>query len=327
MPGRAAAAADLAEVVAPAFDVRELSVGVLAPAVVLVDVVGFRAAPDVAAVVRGLDVVVAVLLAAAEVKLDFFSSSLALTLVRLRWEEVADVAVVGLLVVLVADEAGGRVGGLLRPPALRVPAAPPTEARDEAVEPVAPVRRAAAAAVVDVAVELCLTAGDFDATLGLDGVSGDIVIDSLEEGDMSALRATSMFSLSAIADLWARSGDTTRNSAKNLDGRHWSRVSQQETPTTRRCLLNRDPVTSWTNPPGSALDDECRPSLNAVAEQLDCQGWWDAARPTQELKSRMMLVPPFQGEAISYTTRPLDSAVSQGPGCKIWAGGIGELSC
>jgi hypothetical protein len=70
-----------------------------------------------AAVLPGLDMMELVLLDAVEV-VDFFSSSLALTLGRLRWleAEVAEVAVARRTV----PGAPGRVGGLLKPPGARV---------------------------------------------------------------------------------------------------------------------------------------------------------------------------------------------------------------
>lgn len=88
-----------------------------------------------------------------------------------------------MVVVVVEVDVGGRVGGLLRPPVARVPATAPVEVRDDAVVPVVPVRRAVAV---------------FVAALVFEGVSGDTGVDSLEEGAMSELCETSMFSLSAI---------------------------------------------------------------------------------------------------------------------------------
>lgn len=203
VPVRVAVVDDLTEAVVPEVDVLEPSVEVLVPAVPVVDVAGLRtvpAVPVVPAVVLfsaarpGLDMSVLVLLAAVEVKVGFRSSSLALTLGRLRWLEVAEVAVVGRRVVVVV-EVGGRVGGLLSPPVARAPAVAPAGVRDEAVVPVAAVRRAAAVVVVAPA---RLAAGEVEAALALDGVSGDIGVDSLEEGATSELWTTSIFSLSAI---------------------------------------------------------------------------------------------------------------------------------
>lgn len=94
-------------------------------AVVPVAVVGFlaAAAPVVPAVLvvvglAGLDISVLVRRDVVPM-VDFFSSSLALILGRLRWLAVEDVAVVGRVRVVVVV-VGGRVGGLLRPPVVRV---------------------------------------------------------------------------------------------------------------------------------------------------------------------------------------------------------------
>lgn len=201
-PARVAVVDGLAEAVVPEVDVLELSVGALAPVVVVVGLRTVPAAPVVPAVVffsavlPGLDTRVLVLLAAVEVKVDFLSSSLALTLGRLRWLEVVDVEVVGRRAAVVV-EVGGRVGGLLSPP-VRAAAVAPAAVRDEAVVPVAAVRRAVAE-VVGALVRLA--AGEVEAALALDGVSGDMGVDSLEEGAASELGATSMFSLSAIFDV------------------------------------------------------------------------------------------------------------------------------
>lgn len=101
-------------------------------------------------VLPGLDMMELVLLAAAEVMVDFRSSSLALTLGLLRWLETEPVVVRRVAVVEVV---GGRVGGLLRPPLTRAAVPVPVEVPLEAfVAAVAePRRRAAAAAVVVVA--------------------------------------------------------------------------------------------------------------------------------------------------------------------------------
>lgn len=140
-----------------------------------------------------------VLLAEVEVKVDLRSSSLALTLGRLRWVEVVEVAVAGRREVAVVV-VGGRVGGLLNPPVVRAPAVEPAAVRDEAAVPVAVVRRADAELVV---ARARLAVGEVDAALALDGVSGEIGVVSLE-GATSELWATSMFSLSAIVE--TRSG-------------------------------------------------------------------------------------------------------------------------
>lgn len=188
----------------PEVDDLEPSVDVLVPAVPVVDVTGLRTVPAVpvvpavvlfSAVRPGLDMSVLVRLAAVDVRVDFLSSSLALTLGRLRWLEVVEVAVVGRRVVVVVEVVGGRVGGLLSPPVARALAVAPAAVRDAEVVPVATVRRAVAVAVVALA---RLAAGDVEAALALDGVSGDIGVDSLEEGATSELWATSIFSLSAI---------------------------------------------------------------------------------------------------------------------------------
>lgn len=110
--------------VAPVVPMVLVLVVVVLGLTVLVPVVGLRAA-DVALVapaevrfspgLEGLDRRVLVRREAVDV-VDFFSSSLALTLGRLRWVEV-EVAVVGRRVVVVVP--GGRVGGLLRPPVAR----------------------------------------------------------------------------------------------------------------------------------------------------------------------------------------------------------------
>lgn len=109
--------------------------------IVLVPVVGLRAAA-VALVVpalvlfspglEGLDMRLLVRREVVDV-VDFFSSSLALTLGRLRWVEV-EVAVVGRRVVVVVP--GGRVGGLVRPPVAREVAVVPA-VLDAVVEVVA----------------------------------------------------------------------------------------------------------------------------------------------------------------------------------------------
>jgi hypothetical protein len=200
---RVAVVEDLAEAVVPAVEVLEPSVEGLVLVVPAVAVVGFRAVPVVptevrfSAVLPGLDdASVLVLLAAVEERVDFLSSSLALTLGRLRWLEVVDVAVVGRRAAAVVDETGGRVGGLLSPPGARAPAvAPAADRDDEVVVPATAVRRA----VVVVAVGPALLAdGEADVALTLDGVSGDKGVDSLDDGAPSERWATSMFSLSAI---------------------------------------------------------------------------------------------------------------------------------
>ena len=118
----------------------------------LVDESGLRAAVVVVEVVflstwrAGLDRRVLVLLAAAEDVVAFFSSSLALTLGRLRWLEVAEVAVVGRRAVVDVD-GGGLVGGLLRPPVTRVLVAVVPWAVLAAVDEVTAERRAAVVAV------------------------------------------------------------------------------------------------------------------------------------------------------------------------------------
>lgn len=76
---------------------------------------------------------------------DFFSSSLALTLGRLRWLVVVE-AVPGLrAAVVVVDPAGGRVGGLVKPPVALVPVVVPVGL---VVVVVVAVRRAVAVVVV-----------------------------------------------------------------------------------------------------------------------------------------------------------------------------------
>lgn len=113
--------------------------------VVLVLVAGFRTAevapvvPDVdlTAGLAGVDARVLVLREEAVDTVDFFSSSLALILGRLRWLEL-EVAVVGRRVAVV-EVVGGRVGGLVRPPVAREVAVVPA-VRDAVVE-VAPGRR------------------------------------------------------------------------------------------------------------------------------------------------------------------------------------------
>lgn len=118
------AAVRVPETLEPPRDVREVVVrGV---PVVVVDVPSRRAAVvelalergrRSAAVLPGLDMMELVLLDAVEV-VDFFSSSLALTLGRLLWleAEVAEVAVERRTV----PGAPGRAGGLLKPPGARV---------------------------------------------------------------------------------------------------------------------------------------------------------------------------------------------------------------
>lgn len=90
---RIAVVADLAEGVVPVVDVLEDGVEVLAPVVPLAAAAGLRRAPAVpafpvvvlfSAVLPGLDMRVLVLLAAVVVKVGLRSSSLALTLGRLR---------------------------------------------------------------------------------------------------------------------------------------------------------------------------------------------------------------------------------------------------
>jgi hypothetical protein len=76
---------------------------------------------------------------------DFFSSSLALTLARLRWLVVVE-AVPGLRTVAVVVVVGGRVGGFVRPPVGRVVDVVPAVL--VAVVAVVPGRRAEAAVVV-----------------------------------------------------------------------------------------------------------------------------------------------------------------------------------
>lgn len=99
-----------------------LEVAVVLGAVEEVEVAGLRAAAAVPVVVLallspgllGLDIKELVRLAV--VVVGFFSSSLALTLGRLRWLAADVEPVVGRRVVVVV---GGRVGGLLRPPEVR----------------------------------------------------------------------------------------------------------------------------------------------------------------------------------------------------------------
>jgi hypothetical protein len=111
-------------------DAVVLAVVVLGLAVEVVEVAGLRRAGVV--LLLGLEVRVLVLRDVVEEATDFFSSSLALTLGRLRWVEV----VVGTLrrrVVVV----GGLVGGLLRPPVAREDAVPDVAEARAAVVPVA----------------------------------------------------------------------------------------------------------------------------------------------------------------------------------------------
>lgn len=90
--------------------------GLLAPVVLLdVPTTFFSAA------LLGLETTALVLLGTVDVG-GFLSSSLALTLGRLRWADEAEVEVVGRRVAVVA-EVGGLVGGLLSPPVARVPVA------------------------------------------------------------------------------------------------------------------------------------------------------------------------------------------------------------
>ena len=123
---RVAAAVRVAEVAV--LPVLEAMVEVLGLAVAEVEeVVGRRAAAVVVAVVVFLSAVVRpgldmmeLVRRAAELSVGFFSSSLALTLGRLRWlaAEVVGAAVERRAAVVVV--VGGRVGGLARPPAVRV---------------------------------------------------------------------------------------------------------------------------------------------------------------------------------------------------------------
>lgn len=108
--------------------VRVVVVEVVAGLVVVLEAVelaadtGVRAVPIVLFSAAGFPGLVRVLVLreAVDPAVDFFSSSLALTLGRLRWLEVVD-AVAGLRTVEVDEDAvvGGRVGGLLRPPVAR----------------------------------------------------------------------------------------------------------------------------------------------------------------------------------------------------------------
>ena len=198
VPVRVVVAEGRVEAVVPDIDVRDPIVDVLVP-VAFVELIGLRTVPVAPATVLlsaalGLDDVrVLVRLAAVEVRVGFLSSSLALTLGRLRWLEVVEVAVVGRRAVVVV--VGGRVGGLVSPPVARVPATVLVPDRDEAVDPVAAARLAAAAVVVDVALAR-LAAGEVDAVLALDGVSGDIA--SVAGGATSGFPDTSTFSFSTM---------------------------------------------------------------------------------------------------------------------------------
>ena len=185
-------------VAAPVAEVLELSVEVRA--VVVEEIAGLRVAVVVAvvaavllsAVLLGLEAAKLVLLVAVEDSPALRSSSLALTLGRLRWVDV-DVAVVGRLAAAPAPvvvEAGGRVGGLLRPPAARVLALLPAAALlDAAVPAVAPARRAAVVPVAAVAA-VRLAAGDVVETAVFTGVLAGV------EG---VAGGASTFSLSAMA--------------------------------------------------------------------------------------------------------------------------------
>jgi hypothetical protein len=135
-------------------------------------VAGLRADAVVPAGVRvavglaGLDMMLLVRRAAVAEAAGLRSSSLALTLGRLRWVEVVDVAVVGRRAAIV-DVVGGRVGGLLRPPVARAVAVVPAVLDGVVVEVpgrrtvlvVVPAGRLTAEVVVGLASPLALAAG------------------------------------------------------------------------------------------------------------------------------------------------------------------------
>lgn len=118
-----------------------LEVAVLGLALAVVLLAGFRTLGVVPVTLPGLDVRVLVLRVEVDETVDFFSSSLALTLGRLRCVAVVDGTVRRTAVV------GGRVGGLLRPPVARaVVVVPVADLVADGVAAVA-VRRVAAAPV------------------------------------------------------------------------------------------------------------------------------------------------------------------------------------
>jgi hypothetical protein len=162
-------------------------------------VAGFRAAEAEAVpelVLEGLDVRVLVRRAAVVGDLVFFSSSLALTLGRLRWVEVVDVEPVAgrrtALVVVV----GGRVGGLLRPPAARAVVDDVVPGVLDAVAVVVPGRRVAVVVVVElVDGRFAAAAAGFDSPLALagvsEGVSAEVVNDSCAGASADSTEAAS----------------------------------------------------------------------------------------------------------------------------------------
>lgn len=175
---------DLARPPAAAVPVAVLVVVVLGA--VEVAVAGLRAVVDEAVALvavllaRGLEAVEAMLLVRREVALavGFFSSSLALTLGRLRWLVTDDVEPGAARRAAVVDVVGGRVGGLLRPPAARDEAVELAAVREAVVEVAAAGRRAVV--VVGAPGRLAAVADVADRTVpfvlegvaGADGVSG-----------------------------------------------------------------------------------------------------------------------------------------------------------
>lgn len=179
-----------------------LAVGLRADAVELAEVpvaeLAVAAGFLISAVLPGLDEMTLDLLAAVDM-VDLFSSSLG----RLRWLE-ADVAAVApvagrRVAVVVVDEVGGRVGGLLNPPA----AARPVDAAAAGLDAA---EGAAAGRRVEVDVDvvpgrLVAAAGALESPLALAGGSGVPALDMLGvEGSAKAVASTgddrSTFSLS-----------------------------------------------------------------------------------------------------------------------------------